>query len=100
MSTQAVIAIDSDIIDLAEQFVRKRRESLPRLLALIAANDMGELRRLGHELKGTAGSYGFQELSHAGAALEAAGVAEDTGRAREAVDRIGAFLEQVALVPR
>jgi HPt (histidine-containing phosphotransfer) domain-containing protein len=100
MSTQAVIAIDSDIIDLAEQFVRKRRESLPRLLALIAANDMGELRRLGHELKGTAGSYGFQELSHAGAALEAAAVAEDTGRAREAVDRIGAFLEQVALVPR
>jgi HPt (histidine-containing phosphotransfer) domain-containing protein len=61
---------------------------------------MGELRRIGHELKGTAGSYGLDELSRAGAALEEAAAAEDAGRARETVDRIAAILRQVALVAR
>ena len=100
MTTQAVIPIDPDIIDLAEEFLRKRRESLPRLLRLTAEDDMGELRRMGHEIKGTAGSYGFQELSCAGADLEEAAAAEAAGRARDAVDRMAAFLQQVALVAR
>jgi HPt (histidine-containing phosphotransfer) domain-containing protein len=100
MTNQAVIPVDADIMDLAEEFLRKRREAVPRILAIIAANDMGELRRIGHELKGTAGSYGLDELSRAGAALEEAAAAEDAGRAREAVDRIAAILRQVALVAR
>lgn len=100
VTNQAVIPVDADIMDLAEEFLRKRREGVPGILASIAANDMGELRRIGHELKGTAGSYGFNELSRAGAALEEAAVAEDAERARDAVDRVAAFLQRVALVAR
>jgi HPt (histidine-containing phosphotransfer) domain-containing protein len=100
MTNQAVIPVDADIMDLAEEFLRKRRQAVPRILAIIAANDMGELRRIGHELKGTAGSYGFDELSRAGAALEEAAVTEDAERARDTANRIAAFLQQVALVAR
>jgi HPt (histidine-containing phosphotransfer) domain-containing protein len=100
MADEAVIAIDPDIIDLAENFLRKRRASLPQLRALIAENGMERLRGMGHELKGTAGSYGFAELSRAGAELEAAAIEEDPDRAREAVERMAAFLERVTLVAR
>jgi HPt (histidine-containing phosphotransfer) domain-containing protein len=96
--SQSTIAIDAEIIDLAEDFLRRRRDAITHIGALIDANAMGELRRVGHELKGTAGSYGFAELSRVGAALEAAALQENPARARDALAHMTRFLERVTLV--
>jgi HPt (histidine-containing phosphotransfer) domain-containing protein len=95
---RAIIAVDADIMDLAEDFLRRRREAVPTIRGLIDAGDMDRLRRAGHELKGTAGSYGFQELSRTGAVIEDAAIAEDPERARRAVDAMADFLARVTLV--
>ncbi|MGA7978912.1 MAG: Hpt domain-containing protein [Chromatiaceae bacterium] len=99
-SDHTVVLIDPDILDLTEDFLRRRREAVAQLHALIDACDMGQLRIMGHELKGTAGSYGFHALSRIGAALEGAAIEADAGCAREAVNRMATFLEHVTVVAR
>ena len=66
------LASDPDLAELVEIFV----ESLPqRIQTLQQAFDQGDwetLRRTAHQLKGAAGSYGFDPLSPAAARLEQA----------------------------
>lgn len=60
---------DSDFGDLIEMFVADlpvRVESLQ----IAFARDRNELRRIVHQVKGAAGSYGFPQLTAAAAVLE------------------------------
>ena len=93
------ITVDKDIIDLAEGFLRNRRVQALRARVAVEAGDLESLRRIGHELKGTAGSYGFRDLSAIGAALEAAAEAGDLPGCRHASDRMLDFLDRVAIAP-
>jgi HPt (histidine-containing phosphotransfer) domain-containing protein len=60
---------DPELSELVELFVA----DLPERAATLRtahANDRGDLRRIVHQLKGAAGSYGFPQLSHAASILE------------------------------
>ena len=94
------VCVDTDILDLAEDFLDNRRRVADRAQEAAARSDLDLLRRIGHELKGTAGSYGFRELSVIGASLETAAIAGDMGQADEALARMADFLTHVSIVPR
>jgi HPt (histidine-containing phosphotransfer) domain-containing protein len=64
------VAVDPDIIDLAEIFLSNRRSQIQEWREAVAAGNTQLLHRLGHEIKGTAGSFGFHDLSKLGAQLE------------------------------
>lgn len=63
-------ANDQDILDLVEQFV----DDLPRRIAAIqqslAQQDLDTLQRLTHQLKGSAGGYGFPDITKQAASVE------------------------------
>ena len=67
-------------------FYETSGQSLAEARQALSRGDLDTVRRQGHRLKGSAGSYGFGELGQAAAALEQAG---DTGEAVAA----GAALE-------
>jgi HPt (histidine-containing phosphotransfer) domain-containing protein len=94
------VRIDADIIDLADRFIENRRGDTERVRAAIAAEDWSFLHRTGHELKGTAGSYGFLRLSALGRALETAAAARDGTSAAAAVAELIDYLRNVRVVPR
>ena len=72
---------DPDMIDLVEEFVENLKGRVTALDATVADNNLGELARLTHQLKGASGGYGFDLLGEAAAELErsakAAGTVED-----------------------
>lgn len=94
------VAVDQDIVDLAENFLRNRRGEVQDAHAAVAICDLGALRRIGHALKGTAGSFGFRDLSAVGADLEAATIAGDLTGATDAVERLSELLARIWIVPR
>lgn len=98
MSEPLTIIVDADILDLAEDFLRNRRREASRAREAAACADLDVLRRIGHELKGTAGSYGFRDLSTIGASLETAAIAGDIVQANAAVARMYDFLTRVSVV--
>jgi HPt (histidine-containing phosphotransfer) domain-containing protein len=65
------LAADPDLAELVEMFVEEMPERLTRLMATWDAKDLDGLSRLAHQLKGSAGSYGFHEVTPFAHQLEA-----------------------------
>jgi len=54
---------DSDLADILELFVDEMPARVAKLLRHLDEGNWEELRRTAHQLKGAAGSYGFEPIS-------------------------------------
>lgn len=85
---------DPDLAQLFEGFVRELPERAEAMERLLEREDLGGLLVEAHQLKGTAGAYGFPWISEAAAALES------VVRAREALDTVRLQVREVASLCR
>lgn len=100
MNETFIVAVDADIIDLAEIFLSNRRGQIQSWREAVATGNLPLLSRVGHELKGTAGAFGFQQLSSLGAELEEKVAKGDLNGSGDTLERMIEFLDQVAISPR
>jgi CheY-like chemotaxis protein/HPt (histidine-containing phosphotransfer) domain-containing protein len=63
---------DDDIKTIVRQYVRDLPDRSSAILRAVEASDVDTLKRLAHQLKGSAGAYGFPLITEAAAAVEAA----------------------------
>lgn len=92
------ILVDTDLADLVPGYLANRRAELPVLVRSLAARNYGALQRLGHQLAGSGGAYGFDRISELGLGVERearAGNAEELGKMLLV---LGAYLEDLELV--
>ena len=61
---------DADLGELVEMFVDEMPERVGNIERLFESQNWEELRRAAHQLKGAAGSYGFEEITPRAARLE------------------------------
>ncbi len=61
---------DPDMRDIVEMFVTEMPDRVAEIEGLLADGDMAELTRRAHQLKGSAGGYGFPAITKAAAAVE------------------------------
>lgn len=59
-----------DVSDLIPSYLERRSQEIPQMEEYIVNNDLKNLIRIGHQLKGSAKSYGFEELGNLGDQLE------------------------------
>lgn len=64
------LGVDPDFSDLVDMYVGEMPERVLRLQTLFAAAAWDDLRRLAHQIKGAAGSYGFPQITPAAGNLE------------------------------
>ena len=64
------LAEDADLGDIVELFVQELPDRVSNVLDRLDAADREGLRRLAHQLKGAAGSHGFDPISQAAARVE------------------------------
>lgn len=80
---------DADLAELVEMFVDEMPQRIDRLQTLAAEEAWDELCRTAHQLKGSAGSYGFHQLTPAAFRLEQA------ARAAASVEEVQAATEEL-----
>ena len=68
----STLGADPDLGEIVEMFVDEMPERISNLLDHFNTSNWEELRRAAHQLKGAAGSYGFDPISPAAARLECA----------------------------
>ena len=66
----SALGTDPDLREIVELFVEEMPDRTSSLLDRLQACDWEGLRRVTHQLKGAAGSYGFQPISSSAARLE------------------------------
>jgi HPt (histidine-containing phosphotransfer) domain-containing protein len=65
-------ADDPDMRELLAEFVARLEATCRQLEEAVRNGDADTARRIGHQLKGSGGGYGFPDLTAAGAELERA----------------------------
>ena len=86
---------DPDLMDVLGRFVGSLPDRVKTLNELLAQNDMSELGRLVHQMKGASGGYGFAVLS------KIAAKAEQKIKHKDPVDAIAADVKElVAMIRR
>ncbi len=60
--------------DILPLFIQLREEEPPKIRELLESNDLKDIERIGHSLKGVGGSFGFPYVSEIGERLENAAI--------------------------
>ena len=90
---------DPLIAPLVPGYLKNRGHDVDRIEQALAAKDFAELRKLGHNMRGSAGGYGLPPLSQIGGRIEDAAVASDAAAIGAALDEMRHFLKTVKLAP-
>jgi CheY-like chemotaxis protein/nitrogen-specific signal transduction histidine kinase/HPt (histidine-containing phosphotransfer) domain-containing protein len=89
------VVVDDEIADYVPQYLQVRRNDAIQLHSLVAWSDFEAIRTLGHNLKGTGGSFGFPELTNIGGEIEAAAEKRDSGQLARLANRLERYVLSV-----
>ncbi|MCH7678545.1 Hpt domain-containing protein [candidate division KSB1 bacterium] len=98
MSEKVIVYVDSDLEELVPEFIENRYEDIEKINAWLDSNEMGEIQRLGHSMKGSGGGYGFHELTNLGGELEQAAMRGDKGEIDDLNKKLAQYLKVVKVV--
>ena len=83
------LAADPDLRDIVDMFVEEMPQRIATLLEMLHAADWEGLRRIAHQLKGAAGSYGFDPIMPSAGRVESViQDGEPEQRIRETVEEL------------
>jgi two-component system sensor histidine kinase/response regulator len=92
-----VCIVERDVYDLAKRFLDHQGRAVRDLRVAMQERDFERIRKTGHDLKGSAGAYGLNELSHLGTELEVAAGAQDGDLVEQLLTRLEDKLSHVEL---
>ena len=95
-----VVRADPYMAQHIPRFLENRRGEIVRMRDAIHADDLAIVASMGHKLKGSGGTYGFDSLSALGARLERAATRDDESGLLRIVDELAWYLEHVHVVYR
>jgi HPt (histidine-containing phosphotransfer) domain-containing protein len=79
---------DPDMREIVEMYVQEMPARVSKLQELWAAQQMDELKRLAHQLKGASGGYGFTPVGSAAGKVEHSLMALSEGSANASLDQL------------
>jgi len=92
------VRISADLSALIPAYLEHRRDDVRELQAACSRGDLLRIQRIGHRMKGSGGSYGFDVISEIGAALEASLMNEDGSITAAAIARLEDYLARIEVV--
>ena len=88
---------DESFIDLVEEFVEGLGDRVEKINEAVASGDLGQLRTLAHQLKGSAGGYGYPIITEKAAELERHATAEELEASQNAVKALQDLVSRVVI---
>lgn len=92
------VEIDSEVQSIVPEFLENRKQDCLLIENLLGSDSFSEIRTLGHRMKGAGGSYGFDEISEIGEAIEEAALSGDKAAISGSLVRLSEYLERVTVV--
>ena len=93
-----MVEVDPIIARRVPTFLANRRNDVRVVLEALDHGSFDSIRRIGHNLKGSGASYGFQPISDLGKVIEDAALAQDADAIRRAITDMSRYLDQVQVV--
>lgn len=78
-------------------YIQRRKSDFTECMKAIESGDFSFLEKVGHQVKGNAETFGFDELSPIGIALESAAKSKDLAMAKKIVKQFGDIIESIRI---
>ncbi len=92
---ESVIPDNPQIAERVPTFLQNRRNDVIVMLEALDQGDLASAERLGHNMRGTGASYGFQAITDIGLAIEEEAGKRDVDATRHWVDELATYLGRV-----
>lgn len=89
------VVADKDLEELIPDYLENRNKELVLLKEAFAQSNFPYIQSIGHKLRGSAGSYGFSDLSEIGKELEEKSKVMDGTSVRHALNQYQLYLKRV-----
>jgi signal transduction histidine kinase/CheY-like chemotaxis protein len=89
------VSVESWLKPVVGGYLEKRRGDVAKLREALIHGDYNTIRRLGHQMAGTGGGYGFDPITEIGSVLEDSALAIDADRIRASIDDLDRYLNAV-----
>ena len=84
---------DDEWAEMQEMYLNHTFKELKTIKENIASATFDSLRTFGHNIKGSGGMYGFNEITEIGATIESAAKEENRGQIKSNLDTLETFLK-------
>ena len=99
MNNQTVLVyVDSDLEALVPGFLANRQRDIEKMRDALASDDYVAIQHIGHAMKGTGGTYGFDGITDLGAEIESAAKAGEAEAIRRGVENLLEYLRHLEIV--
>jgi HPt (histidine-containing phosphotransfer) domain-containing protein len=92
-----LVEVDQELKPVVPQYLEKRLQDCTDIERLLVSGGMEYIQIMGHRMKGSGGSFGFDEISAIGEDLESAALTTDAERIRSVADRLEKYLKRVSV---
>jgi HPt (histidine-containing phosphotransfer) domain-containing protein len=93
-----IVHIDPEIADLIPVFFENRHKDIKTIGEALTQGDFETIKIIGHNMKGSGGSYGFDAISDIGKSLEQTAITQDTVGIKKYLQDLSAYLDGVEMV--
>lgn len=100
VQTQAsvIVRLPAKIQRIVPQYLQSQREAATLLLVALEQQDYRTVQDLGHKMKGTGGSFGFDTITDIGRSIEEAAKAKDVNAIRRWRQELTSYLDRIEVV--
>jgi PAS domain S-box-containing protein len=91
------VTVNKALQDLLPSYLLRKREDITALNSALEQLDYESIRVLGHSLKGSGGSYGFDKITEIGRQIEMAARNQDPMSIREWTNELSQYLSSITI---
>ena len=84
---------DDEWAEMQEMYINHTSKELKNIKENLDSAAFDSLRTFGHNIKGSGGMYGFNEITNMGAKIESAAINENLEDIQSHLDALGVFLK-------
>jgi len=84
---------DDEWAEMQEMYISHTSKELAKIQEDLENRALDSLRTFGHNIKGSGGMYGFDEVTHLGTEIEASAKAKDRDKIKSLLTELSTFLK-------
>ena len=93
-----VVQVNPRIGDIVDSYLEHRNKEVESLRNSLARGEFERIRHAAHDLVGTGGSFGFEDMTVIGRSLESAAANKQTDEIKILVEELAEYLSRVEVV--
>ena len=92
-----IVEVEASLEPLVPKFMANRKKETAAMRGALAAQDLDEVRRISHGMKGAGGSYGFDRITDYAAVIEQAAKSADAAVLERTLPLLEAYLDHIEI---